>query len=97
MTYIRREVHIVNDLRINLLLDTNAIISKNMMINYLKRQINIASCEDFIIDISINLIDSRVNRVIRTKIIITLALNAITKVSIQIRKDSLSMERDYLF
>ena len=58
---------------------------------------NIASYEDFIIDISINLISSRVNRVIRTKTIIILALNTITKVSIQIRKDNLSTERDYLF
>ena len=62
MTYIRREVYIVNDFRVNLLLDTNAMMSKNIMINYLKRQISITNCEDFIIDISISFINSRVNR-----------------------------------
>ena len=98
MTHIRREVHIVNDLRVNLLLDTDAMISENMTINYLNNQLSMTSCEDFVIVISINFIDSRVNRVIRIKAVIRLALNTMIEVSIQIReKDNLSSRRDYLF
>ena len=88
----------MNDLRVNLLLDTDAIMSENMTINYLNKQLSIASCDDFITSISISLIDSRVDRVIRIKAVITLALNAVIEMSIQIReKDNLSLERDYLF
>ena len=98
MTYIRRKVHIVNDLRVNLLLDTDAIMSENMTINYLNNQLSMTSCEDFVIVININLIDSRVDRVIRIKAVIRLTLNAMIEVSIQIREeDNLSSRRDYLF
>ena len=98
MTHIRREVHIVNDLRVNLLLDIDTMMSENMTINYFNNQLSMTSCEDFVIVISINLIDSRVNRVIRIKAVIRLALNAMIEVLIQIReKDNLSSRRDYLF
>ena len=69
-----------------------------MTINYLNNQLSITSCEDFVIVISINLINSRVDRVIRIKAVIRLASNAMIEVSIQIReKDNLSSKRDYLF
>ena len=98
MTHIRREVYIMNDLRVNLLLDINAMMSENIKINYFNNQLSMTSCEDFIIVISINLINSRIDRVIRIKAVIKLTLNAMIEVSIQIReKDNLSSRRDYLF
>ena len=57
MTYIRRELYIVNDLRINLLLDIDTMISKSIILNYFKKQLSIISCEDFIIEININFIN----------------------------------------
>ena len=95
MTHIQRKVHIVNDLRVNFLLSTDVIISKNIIVNYFKKQLSITNCEDFVIVISINFINSRVNRIIYIKISITLILNAIIEVLIQVRKkDNLSTKRD---
>lgn len=53
IAYIRREVHIVNNLKIKLLLDMNIMTSKRIIINLDTKQLTFNNCRKLIITLNV--------------------------------------------
>ena len=93
-----REVHIVDNLRVNMLIDINIQNFEGMIIDIFQRKLIIASCADFITAIKVFNFGKRVNKVIRNKRQISLSSQLIINVFIQLRDNiELSINRDYMF
>ena len=98
MTYIIKEIHLINELRINILININIQKSKSMIILISKRYFDINNCVKFIIIINIVDVKKRVNRLIRIKKVISLSFYFVTHVLIQIRDNVyLSIDKNYIF
>ena len=91
-------MYLVNELRVNILININIQESKNMTISISKRCFLINNCVEFIIIINIIDVEKRVDRLIRIKKIISLSFYSIINVSIQIRNNfDLSIDKNYIF
>ena len=96
--YIIKEIHLINELRVNILLNINIQEFENMTIFILKRRLLIDNCVEFFVFIDIVNIDKRVDYLIRIKKIISLSFYSIINVFIQIRDNFyLSSSKDYIF
>ena len=72
MIKITREIHFVNDLRINMLIDINIQIVEKMIINISQRKFILFNCLKFFIFIDVFNVDKRVKRIIKNKQIVSL-------------------------
>ena len=96
--YITREMHLINELRVNLLINMNIQKSKNMIILIFKRCFHINNCVEFIATINIVNVENRVDRLISIKKIIFLSFHFVTNVFIQIRHNFyLLIDKNYIF
>ena len=92
-----RYVYLMNDLKINILLDNDILKSKNIVFHVKKEKLTINSCEDFFA--SLNVItknDVRVKRTIRAQVNVTIFAHSCFVISIKLREFKLS-NRDMLF
>ena len=88
----------INELRVNMLININIQKIENMKINVSKRRFKIHNCARFSIAINIIDVDKRVDRLIRIKKIIFLSFYLIINVLIQIRDNfCLSIDKNYIF
>ena len=96
-TLIRREVHLVNNLKINMFIDNDVIVSENVVLDLIKKQALIDNC-DVIIALDVR---SRVNHVqqrsIHVKKIIVLSSRSQMIIFIYHLVDELFVNRDFLF
>ena len=98
MIQIIREIHIIDDLRINMFIEINIQTSENMIIDIFRRQLTIINCVEFTIVIEIINSNKRINRIFKNKTSIFLSLHSVINVFIQVRENSaLSTSRDYMF
>ena len=98
MIKITREIHFVNDLRVNMLIDINIQIVEKIIIDILQRKFILFNCSKFFIFIDVFNVDKRVKRIIKNKQIVSLSSISITNMLIQIRNNLfLSKKRDYMF
>jgi hypothetical protein len=96
--HIRREFHIVNDLKCRILMKLNIMTSKKMIINLVDKSLIIFTCENLIVSIRINSkSNSRIKRIIHSKEFVTISFNSVMSVSIYMREKKLSFNKDYLF
>ena len=88
----------INELRVNILLNINIQEFENMTIFISKRRLLIDNCVEFFVFIDVVNIDKRVDRLIRIKKIIFLSFHFVTNVFIQIRENfCLSIDKNYIF
>ena len=96
-TLIRREIHLVNNLKINMFIDNDVIVSESVVLDLVKKQTLIDSC-DVIIAFDVR---SRVNhaqqRSIHVKKIIVLSSRNQMIILIHHFVDELFVNRDFLF
>jgi hypothetical protein len=96
--HIRRESHIVNDLKCRLLMSLNIMTFKEMIINLVDKSLIISICENIAISIKINSKSNfRTRRIVHSKESVTVSLNSIISVLIYMRERKLSINRDFLF
>ena len=94
---IKRKIHLMNNLRINILMSFNVFIFENMMIDYIEKKLRIFNYQETSTSINCTSIDHQINKVIQTKFKITLSSFFVIEVFIQIRDVSNLLLRDYLF
>ena len=98
MIYIIKKIHLINELRVNMLLNMNIQEFENMTIFISKRRLLIDNCVEFFVFIDVVNIDKRVDCLIRIKKIISLSSHSIINVFIQIRDNfCLLSSKDYMF
>ena len=98
MTHIIKKIYLINELRVNMLLNMNIQEFENMTIFISKHRLLIDNCVEFFVFIDVVNVDKRVDRLIRIKKIIFLSFYFVTNVFIQIRNNfCLSIDKDYIF
>ena len=96
--HIIKKIHLIDELRINMLLNMNIQKFENMTIFISKRRLLIDNCVEFFVVVDIVSIDKRVDRLIRIKRVISLSSHSIINVFVQIRDNfCLSFDKDYMF
>ena len=94
---IRRQVHIVDDLKVNLLMRSDICDLKRITLDYDNERMILNNCRNMIIFMKIKS-GERIKRVIRAHHTIIVFLKSITFVSIRLRKAALLFkERDFMF
>ena len=98
MTFIIREIHIVDELRANMFIDMNIQISEKMIINIFRKTLIVVSCFEFFAFIEIISQKKRIDRIVRNRQQLSLSFFFVINVSMQIRDNAtLSIDRDYMF
>ena len=96
--HIIKKIHLINELRVNILLNMNIQEFENITIFISKRRLLIDNCIEFFVFIDVVSIDKRVNRLIRIKKVISLLSHSIINVFIQIRNNfCLLFDKNYIF
>ena len=91
-------MHLINELRVNILLNMNIQEFENITIFISKRRLLIDNCVEFFVFIDIINIDKRVDRLIRIKKIMLLSFYSIINIFIQIRDNfCLFFDKNYIF
>ena len=91
------EIHFVNDLKINIFLETNIITSQKMIMNLKTRILKLGKCQKLQISIDvIARIQSYFKCIIRNKFSIIITSNIIAKIFI-VYNDTILENRDFLF
>ena len=98
ITHIIKKIYLINELRVNILINMNIQKIENIKINVSKRRFKIHNCARFSIAKIVVDVDKRVDRLIRIKKIIFLLFHLIINMLIQIRDNfCLSIDKNYIF
>jgi hypothetical protein len=93
---IRREVHLMNDLKANMLIDNDILDSEKIFINDVNSKVIIASCQNMIISIEIRTLSKEmINKILHARSFTIISSRSMT--IILIHQTSLSTNRDFLF
>ena len=94
LAYLYRELYIVDNLRVKILIKNNIIKSKKIVINIVNKKIKIKSY-----NITINIIARSRGEFIRRKIYIKISIfvSSHSEIMLLIKRISLSNDRDFLF
>ncbi len=93
---IRREVHLVNDLKVNMLIDNDILESKRFFIDDFNSRVIIVSCNDMIILIEIRIFSKNIiNKVLHVRSITMISSHSIALIIIH--SANLFTNRDFLF
>ncbi len=96
--HIRREFHLIDELKCKILMRLNIMISEKMIINLVDKSFVISTCENLVILIRINSkLNSRIRRIVHNKKSIVISSNSVVNISTYLRKKMLSFNRDFLF
>ena len=95
IAHIKRDVHVVDNLRAKMLIGTNIMCPEGMIANLQTRKLIIDSC-NMTTPIICTLIDFRINRIVRSHHVVTISAHIVVTVSFKQDVD-LSVERDYSF
>ena len=91
-----REIHLIDNLSIKILIDVDVITSKEMIIDVDKQTVTIDSC-DVTAKLHVISRDRRVNRIIKFLKQLIISSHTHMTISIKIREQTLSTNRDYFF
>ena len=94
LIYLRRKLHIVDNLRVKILIKNNIIKFKEIVINVINKKVRIDNY-----NITINIIARSRGEFIRRKIYIKVSIfvSSHSEIILLIKKISLSNDRDFLF
>ena len=98
IAHFTREMHVVDNLKIKLLLRMNIIDFERFVINLNKRQLSVRSCKNLIATLKITIKDNvRVRRTVRVEKRLIIEVNIVVRMSISIKSHESLFDRDYLF
>ncbi len=92
---IHRELHLVEELKVNMLIENDILKSKEIIIDVQQKTATIRSCENLIIEVKIHQRESFVRRNIISQFVSVIFSEAYAKISYKIK--NLSSNRDFLF
>ena len=95
--YFKREIHIVDDFRINVLLKVNIINFEKITLNLNNRTFSLFDCDNFQTSLDIIFKNHRIIRAVRSIILITISSHIYMTIFIKIRDNNLFENRDYSF
>ena len=96
---LRKQIYIVDELKINMLLKSDILSSEKMMINYHYEVLILHCCRDMIVTMTVISIKQKVNRMIQIfiKIVIPIYFNIMIFVRFRDDNNELFKNRDYMF
>jgi hypothetical protein len=93
---IRREVHLMNNLKINMFIENDILDSEEIFINDVNSKIIIASCQEMIISIEIRILTKNIiNKILHARFTTMISFHFMTLIFIH--HSNLSNDRDFLF
>ena len=91
------EVHLVDDLKINILIDNDTLIAQQIKLNLAQQTVQLDSCQNLVAFINVLTKQKvEVKRIIRVKSIVIISIKIIINVSMSYN-DDLLIDRDFLF
>ena len=96
IVHVKKNVHVINNLRVKILIDIDIIYSKKMTINLQTRKFIIDNC-DMMIFITCTFIDFKINRIVKSHCIVIISTYTIITISFKIQNFELFSEKDYSF
>ena len=97
ITHFRREIHIVDDFRINVLLKINIVNFEKVVFDFDFRMITLRNRDDLQTSMNIVFKNHRIIRVVRSIDFIIISIHTCMTVLVKIRECNLSKNRDYNF
>ena len=97
IVHFRREIHLVDDLRAHALLDVDILESEQVILDMSKRTITFFACSNLTALMKLIFKNQRIVRAVRSVGKITISSHTCLAVSVKIRDQSLSADRDYSF
>ena len=95
---LRRQMHIINDLKVNMLIKFNIFDSEKIMLNYVIEQLTINSCKKIKIFMKITFKRNKINKIVRVYDVIIVSLHLNIMISIRLRdKSELFKNCDLMF
>ncbi len=95
MIEIHKEMHLIEDLKTNMLIENDILESKNIIINIQEKKIVISSCQNMIIEVKIHQRDSFVRRNVISQFASVVSSEFYAKISYKMK--NLSSNKDFLF
>jgi hypothetical protein len=94
--FIRRKVHLINNLKANMLIDNDILRSEDIFIDEANNKATIVSCNNMIISVEIRTFSKEmINKILHARAIIMISFYSMTIISIH--NANLSSNRDFLF
>ena len=97
IVHFRREIHLVNDLRIHALFDVDILEFEQVILDMSKRIITFLACNNLIVFMKLIFKSQRIVRAVRSVDKITISSHTCLVVSVKIRDQNLSADRNYNF
>ena len=97
IAHFRREIHIVDDFRVNVLLEVNIINFEKVVFDFDFRIITLRDCDDLQTSMNIVFKNFRIIRVVRSIDFLIISIHICMTVLVKIRECNLSKDRDYNF
>ena len=94
--HFQREIHLIDQLSIKILIDVDIMMFEQMILNVKKQKLTIKNC-DVTIDLNMKIKNSRIDRIIRTFQQIIISFNTQMIISIKIRDKQISNDKNYNF
>ena len=95
---LRRQIHIIDDLKINMFIEFDILDSKKMMLNYVIEQLTIGSCKEMKIFMKIIFKRNKINKVVRVYDVTVMPSHLNIMIFIRFRdKSEFFKNRDLMF
>ena len=94
---LRRQIYVVDELKINMLLKFDILSFEKIMINYHREVLILHYYRKMIVTMTVILIKQKVNRMMRVFIKIIVSIHFNIMIFVRLRNHDLSKERDYMF
>ena len=94
---LRIELHLIDALKVNVLIETNVLILEEMILIFVKKIFTIFSCDVMKVSIQVERKKEMMNRIVRILRKTVILSKKLETVSVRIKKTKLSKDRDYSF
>ena len=95
--HLKIEFHLIDDFKINVLIEMNIMKLENIIFNFEKKIMVISTCENLEASISIQKKKTSINRTIRASAQIIISIGEIMAVPIHVKNNQMSTDKDYSF
>ena len=96
IVHVKKNVYMINNLRVKILIDIDIICSKKMITNLQTRKFIIDNC-DITILITCTFVDFKINCIVKSHHIVIISTYSIMTISFKIQNFELSNEKNYFF
>lgn len=95
---LQEQIHIVDNLKTNLLLDSDILDFQKIHLDYKHKRLIIDSCREMSVPITVTSVKNKINRIIRALTATTISSYSSTMLSVRLRGNTqLPSDRDFMF